>query len=481
MPGTADHIRITDLASTSMDQRARDTLTSLVVADVGASPRWHTRVSELLAHATSAVDHLLLLVPPRLLADCRSLLDDRADALPVRASGGAFADRSAHDAETIRNWLHGRRPARLAWLPADAAYVPPDWESLRTKTRCVLPWLPKYDLPRDRHREQPLPGQIGWLATGDLLDLPAGQDFPVGESFWSLADRIHRERWSVEIASARVADDVPAPPAGPAACLHERSRILAVVPHFRCETWLATALASLRSQTRQPDAIVVIDDGSPEPPADIVAQFAGCTLLATQRNHGPYRIIQQVIADTDYDGYLFQDADDWSAHDRLDLLLRAAARTGADLVGCQEGRWQTGQSATCCLFPADANRALAAAPVHALLHPTSLVSRALVVRSGGYATGLRFFGDAEFLWRSHHWGRVENIPFVSYFRQSRTDSLTGSPDTGHDSPARLRIKSDCKRRFWHTRRALGRGELPQRAPYRTAPPVALRHVTGPRL
>ena len=116
----------------------------------------------------------------------------------------------------------------------------------------------------------------------------------------------------------------------PGARLHERSRILAIVPHFRCETWLATALASLLSQTRQPDAIVVIDDGSPDPPTDIVEQFAGCTLLVAERNHGPYRIIQQVIADTDYDGYLFQDADDWSAHDRLDLLLRAAARTGAE-------------------------------------------------------------------------------------------------------------------------------------------------------
>ena len=456
----------------------------LVIAVVPASTRWHRRVSELLAHATSAADHLLLLVPPRLLADCRSLFDDmndRPDVLPFLASGGAPADRSGDDTEALRNWLGDRRPARLAWLPADAPCVPPDWDSLRTKTRCVVPWLPKYDLPHDRHLEQPLTGHIGWLATGDLLDVLDGQRFPLGASFLPLADKIHRERLSIEIASARVADDVTAPPARPAASLHAGSRILAIVPHFRCETWLATALESLLSQTRQADAIVVIDDGSPHPPTDIVEQFAGCTLLVAERNHGPYRIIQQVIDDTDYDGYFFQDADDWSAHDRLDLLLRAAAQTGADLVGCQEGRWQAGESLACCLFPADANHALAAAPVHALLHPSSLVSRALVMRCGGYATGLRFFGDAEFLWRSHPWGTIRNIPYVSYFRQSRTDSLTGHPDTGHRSPARLHIKSECKCRFWQTRRALGRGELPQRIPYRTAPPVALRHVTGPRL
>jgi hypothetical protein len=467
-----------------MEERTGDNAMRLVIAEVPASTGWHGRVSELLAHVTSAADHLLLLVPPRLLADCRSLFDDmndRPDVLPLRASGGTPADRSGDDTEAVRNWLGSRRPTRLAWLPPDAPFVPPDWDSLRTKTRCIAPWLPKYDLPRDRHLEQPLGGDIGWLATGDVLDVLDGQRFPLGVSFLSLADNIHRERLSIGIASARVADDVPDPPASAAACLHEGSRILAIVPHFHCETWLATALESLRSQTRQADAIVVIDDGSPHPPTDIVEQFAGCTLLVAERNHGPYRIIQQVIEDTDYDGYLFQDADDWSAHDRLDLLLRAAARTGAELVGCQEGRWQAGQSVACCLFPVDANRALAAAPVHALLHPTSLVSRALVMRSGGYATGLRFFGDAEFLCRSHPWGIVKNIPYVSYFRQSRTDSLTGSPGTGHHSPARLRIKSECKRRFWHARRALGRGELPQRVPYRTSAPVALRHVTGPRL
>jgi len=453
------------------------------MAEVAASPRWHARVSELLAQVRSAHDHLLLLVPPQLLAGCQSMfqgVNDRAHVLSLRAAPEDPADRPAIDAQAIGKWLGTYRPARLAWLPADAAYVPPDWESL-TKTRCLLPWLRRYDLPRDRHLERQLTGPIGWLATGDLLDLSVGLHWPLGESFSSLADTIHRMRLPVKIASARLAEDSPAPQPRQAASLHAGSRILAVVPHFRCERWLANALASLVSQTRPADAIVVIDDGSPDPPTEIVEQFAGCTLLVAERNHGPYRLIQQVIVDTDYDGYLFQDADDWSAHDRLEQLLRAAARTGADLVGCQEGRWAAGQLSTCCLFPADANHALAAAPVHALLHPTSLVSRDFVLRSGGYATGLRFFGDAEFLWRSHHWGTVRNVPLLSYFRQSRDDSLTGSAETGHRSAARRRIKADCKGRFQRTRQALERGECPQRIPYRTAPPVTLRHVAGPRI
>src|SRR5258705_9955974 len=98
-------------------------------------------------------------------------MKDGPDVLPCCASGGALADRSDDDTGALRNWLGSRRPTRLAFLPADAPCLPPDWDSLRTKTRCVVPWLPKYDLPHDRHLEQPLTGQIGWLATGDLLDV----------------------------------------------------------------------------------------------------------------------------------------------------------------------------------------------------------------------------------------------------------------------------------------------------------------------
>lgn len=437
----------------------------LVIAEVVDACGWPARVSALLAREAAAGDQLLLLVPPPLLADCRALSGRRAEVL-------------AHPSADLGTWLRDRRPADLAWLPAGAAYSPPDWEGLRGRARRVMPWLPRWDLPRDRQREYPMPGPVGWLATGDVVDVAAGRGWP---SFLPLADHIHRHRLPVEIASARIAADAPAPLRAEAPGLHEGSRILAVVPHFRCEAWLATALASLQAQTRPPDGVVVIDDGSPDPPAAIVAQFPGCTLLAAAGTHGPYRLVQQVITDTDYDGYLFQDADDWSAHDRLALLLAAAARGGADLVGCQEGRWQADRMDVCCLFPADASHALAAAPVHALLHPTGLVSRAFVRRAGGYATGLRFFGDAEFLWRAHPWGTIANMPFVSYFRQARADSLTGSPETGHESPARVHLKVECKRRFWQARAARARGERPPPVPYRTAPPVVLRHVCGPSL
>lgn len=112
------------------------------------------------------------------------------------------------------------------------------------------------------------------------------------------------------------------------ALLTPSSSVLALIPHYQCEQWLAQAIASLVNQIRPPDGIVVIDDSSPKPPEDIVMQFPQVTLLASASNGGPYRLIQQVIQDTEYDAYLFQDADDWSRRDRLSRLLRGAQRTG---------------------------------------------------------------------------------------------------------------------------------------------------------
>ena len=103
---------------------------------------------------------------------------------------------------------------------------------------------------------------------------------------------------------------------------------MAVILHYKCEEWLCQCLESLVNQTRPLDAVVVVDDNSPEPPVDIVKQFPGVTLFTMMQNVGPYRIIQQVIDHFDYDAYLFQDADDWSAVDRLEILLKEAERTG---------------------------------------------------------------------------------------------------------------------------------------------------------
>jgi hypothetical protein len=235
------------------------------------------------------------------------------------------------------------------------------------------------------------------------------------------------------------------------------------------------------SQTRPLDAIFVIDDGTGRPPVDIVRRFPQVTLVESAENVGPYRLVQQVMNDTDFDAYLFQDADDWSSRDRLELLLVEAERSGAELIGTQEVRigCDVGDAWT-FNYPLDVNEALGDRPqFFGLLHPTSLVSRDLVRRIGGYSTGLRFSGDAEFLTRAVHVATVRNIPNFCYYRRKRLGSLTTNPETSLDSPARLKLRNVLHSRAKANAAARQAGGHISLQPYVVAPPIQLSYLVGP--
>jgi glycosyltransferase involved in cell wall biosynthesis len=259
--------------------------------------------------------------------------------------------------------------------------------------------------------------------------------------------------------------------------------VLALVPHYRCEQWLGDCLESLLAQSRALAGVVVLDDASDEPPLEIVRRFPGVTLLAAEENSGPYRLIQAAIDRAGYDAYLFNDADDWSARDRLEVLLAAAEATGAELIGSQEVRILIDHmDALTISYPLDVNAALREQPrSFALLHPASLVARSLVMRLGGFATGMRFSGDAEFLHRAGHAARVINVPEHLYFRRQRAGALTTAPETGLDSPARRQVHEVLWNRALQNAERVAAGRAPDLRPLARAEPLRLRHLHGPSL
>jgi Glycosyl transferase family 2 len=260
----------------------------------------------------------------------------------------------------------------------------------------------------------------------------------------------------------------------------ENPTILALIPHSRCEPWLRRCVNSLLQQTHPPTHIVVIDDASTPPPLPIVQDFPTVTLLTTPQQVGPYRLIQSAIDATDYDAYLFQDADDWSTVDRLEILLKTARHHGAELIGSQEIRiLEPELVAQAVGYPLDVNQALKRSPGHPLLHPTSLVTRDLVQRLGGFATGLQFGGDTEFLLRAHWVARIVNTPRYCYFRRKRPGSLTTAIDTGLDSPARQALLKTLKQRA--IEHYANPPEIHDLKPLQTAAPISLTHRWGPSL
>jgi glycosyltransferase involved in cell wall biosynthesis len=265
--------------------------------------------------------------------------------------------------------------------------------------------------------------------------------------------------------------------------LTRQASVLAIVPHYKCERWLGDCLDSLSRQTSPLAGIVVVDDGSRKPPVAIVRSFPSVTLLSSNENVGPYRISQEVIAQTGYDAYLFQDADDWSAPSRLALLLAEAERTGAEVVGCQAYRLISDEGEVVPLtFPLDVNASLDVSPTsHAVMHPSSLVSRDLVMRIGGYATGLRFGADTEFESRAGHVARIVNIPQFEYVVRNRANSLTSSKETGLRS-----AKRQTQTRLWMERAnenasRVAAGKEPILTPLAVAEPLPLTYIVGPKL
>jgi hypothetical protein len=205
------------------------------------------------------------------------------------------------------------------------------------------------------------------------------------------------------------------------------------------------------------------------------------TLLGVDVNGGPYRLVQAVIDATSFGAYLFQDADDWSAPDRLEVLLDTAEHTGAALVGSHEVRVQVDAGDIVSVrYPLDVNAALATFPTsYPLLHPTSILARSLIERLGGFATGMRFSGDAELLRRAAHVARIVNADHHGYFRRKRDGSLTHRSATALGTPVRREVHAALAARARANAALVAAGELPDLRPWRRSPRPTLHHLVGP--
>lgn len=261
------------------------------------------------------------------------------------------------------------------------------------------------------------------------------------------------------------------------------AKILGVIPYFEAEQYLEAAIDSLVKQTRPLDGIVVIDDMSSTLPLETLAKFPNVTLLRSEENSGPYRLIQEVIDSTGYDAFLFQDADDWSNPQRLEVLLDLAKRTGKELIGSQGHRLIVDEGEVVLYeYPLDAAAVIQenpkSKPVH---HPTSLVTRDLIQQTGGFCTGLPYSGDTEFLRRAATIGPIANTGEFTYVYRTRSDSLTGSQETGVYTAVRRQLWAiQHPRAQWISDRVRA-GLGPILAPMAVTSPATLTHISGPAL
>jgi glycosyltransferase involved in cell wall biosynthesis len=234
------------------------------------------------------------------------------------------------------------------------------------------------------------------------------------------------------------------------------------------------------NQKHQLQGIAVLDDGSAKSPIDIVKRFKKVTLFRSRENVGPYRILQSAIEQTNFDGYLFQDADDWCTRDRLERLLEEAELTDAEWIGTQE-LMVLENSIFALRYPLKMDSLRQTPLSHPFCYASSLISRKFLMRLGGFATGLHFSGDLELVNRALWTEKIRNLDRYCYFRRVRKDSLTTSESTGLGSPARREISSRIAARKEENKILVSKGQTPKLEPLTTAKPVALERLAGPML
>src|SRR5215471_10914661 len=109
--------------------------------------------------------------------------------------------------------------------------------------------------------------------------------------------------------------------------------VSAIIPAYNAERWIARAIESVLSQTRPVDEIIVVDDGSTDKTAAVVAGFGERVHYIRQTNGGPAKARNTGMQAAAGEWLALLDADDWSLPRRIELELQAAEQNpGAVLV-----------------------------------------------------------------------------------------------------------------------------------------------------
>lgn len=244
-----------------------------------------------------------------------------------------------------------------------------------------------------------------------------------------------------------------------------RSPLVSVIlPHYRCERFLAEAVGSILRQKEVDLELLVLDDASEDGRwLEAVRGFAGDPRLRvyqSSRNVGHYRLKNAAIARIRSPFIALQDADDASEPERLVRQLEALERTRAHIMGCSF-RYVTEDGATLRerRMVRRCNFWLALGKRFVSLHPTTVMRREVFDVLGGYDGTARVVADDDFIRRAVHLFRVRNIPDVLYRYRQRPDSLTASPGTGYGSAMREAYREGMLRRQRERQRLRSREEL----------------------
>lgn len=179
--------------------------------------------------------------------------------------------------------------------------------------------------------------------------------------------------------------------------------VTVVVPAFRAADTIRRALDSLRAQTRQDFETLVIDDGSPDETAEIVAAEYPEVRLIRQENAGVSHTRNRGAAEGRGEFVTFLDADDEWAPTKLERQLAVFAER-PDIDCCGTNGWVLVGDRR-YLFNSPRRPRLIELELRDLIwgyHPvlaSLMVRRAVFLEIGGYDPSMTFHEDQELIYR----------------------------------------------------------------------------------
>jgi glycosyltransferase involved in cell wall biosynthesis len=221
----------------------------------------------------------------------------------------------------------------------------------------------------------------------------------------------------------------------------QRDHVTVSIPYHRCRPYIRQAVQSILDQTHRDLTVVVVNDGDPEPPWDLLADIHDPRLVRFDlgSNRGRYFADDVVLGATTSPYYLVQDADDWSEPDRIERLLRKLQSDRADaafsaLYSHTGGRLEP-RRPSILRYP-ELSRPLTRLLEHRTSH-VGLFRTAALRRVGGYYGGFRIGYDTLLVSLLLMTGRPTYLERPLYHRLRRDESLTMSSVTGLRSAQRM--------------------------------------------
>ena len=185
------------------------------------------------------------------------------------------------------------------------------------------------------------------------------------------------------------------------------STISVVIPNYNRAALIGETLDNVLAQSRPPDEVIVVDDGSTDDSAAVVERFGERVTLIRQANRGPGAARNRGLAAARGDLIQFMDSDDLWSLNKLAAQERALRESGADFAYSPwlQARLEDGRALHA--EPVLQQRALPANRSPAawylrgwvIVFQSCLFRRGLLDAVGPYREDLMPTEDSELLWR----------------------------------------------------------------------------------